>query len=77
MRAGGRLQGEHMRNGMMGLLLPQVTVEQDPEAGPPATFTLTRWLIDPLLEQTQDEETLLGGESGTTQQTEGASSTTP
>jgi hypothetical protein len=60
-----------------GLLVAQVTVEQDPEAGPPATFTLTRWLIDPLLEQTQDEETILGGEATTTDPTAAGTSGTP
>ncbi len=49
-----------------GLLLVQVTVEQEVETGQqPLSFTLTRWMVDPLLEQTEDSDTILGGESTT------------
>lgn len=55
-----------------GLLMAQVRVEQVVEAGQqPVTFTLTRWLIDPALEQAQDEEAMLAGESGANAPTAG------
>ncbi len=49
-----------------GLLMVQVMVEQVVDSGQqPVTFTLTRWMIDPALEQQiQEEEALLQQESG-------------
>jgi hypothetical protein len=53
-----------------GLLEVTILVQKEIEDGEqPAYFTLTRWMIDPLLEQVEDPDTILGGDSETTSQT--------
>jgi prepilin-type N-terminal cleavage/methylation domain-containing protein len=52
--------------GLMGVMvMVQKEVE---ETERPVYFTLTRWMIDPLLEQVVDSKTILGGESDTSSQ---------
>jgi prepilin-type N-terminal cleavage/methylation domain-containing protein len=52
-----------------GLLGVTVMVQKVLEEGErPVYFTLSRWMIDPLLEQVVDSATILGGESETTSQ---------
>jgi prepilin-type N-terminal cleavage/methylation domain-containing protein len=50
--------------GLLGVtVMVQKVIEQSER---PVYFTLTRWMIDPLLEQVQDPETILGGDSEST-----------
>jgi prepilin-type N-terminal cleavage/methylation domain-containing protein len=47
-----------------GLLDVMVTVQQTAESGDAtSSFTLRRWMIDPLWEQVEEPETILGGET--------------
>jgi prepilin-type N-terminal cleavage/methylation domain-containing protein len=55
--------------GLLGVTMMVQKVVEDSER--PVYFTLTRWMIDPLLEQVVDSETILGGESEPTTGTTG------